>query len=418
MAIAFGSPAFSLSHSDDMSPPASAPTPAATVVSPSDHPPVAVSQELTKVTRVKHPSDVHGAIEAFNVQMSAIAMSLQYASPNRLTRFPRPGTKALSGPGSPVMPADSRNSSALEDNLVHAAENLDTDVDLGDDERVAQRRDSYYREEQEGQGNSETSPLSTIVRATNEAPLTYADATPSTIPADGSRPHDFGPGLNDVLPSSLQMDTTATSYGTDEVVQEAPLVSGHPERQQVGLIQGLASPSTDQSLDTSMELDSWHDYIPFDDNIFDFFSLTEDYFNGNGLNMNIAAYSQPINSHLLTAQYNPQELISTVAQQYQLPTIASNLFPRLDHDASRWLATKPSVSNFDRIIVNRFLNLFFAQVPSTFTSFESFRISSSTHEEGLLAAAAFGGLYCETRGSLVIARALCSDARRLVLTRV
>ncbi|KAK2668174.1 hypothetical protein RAB80_015554 [Fusarium oxysporum f. sp. vasinfectum] len=109
--------------------------------------------------------------------------------------------------------------------------------------------------------------------------------------------------------------------------------------------------------------------------------------------MDVAADSQQFNGDLPTAQFDPQQLIGTIAQQCQLPAIARNLFPRLDHDASRWLATKPSVYNFDRTNVNRFLNLFFAQVPSTFTSFESFRISSSTHEEGLLAAAAFGGLW-------------------------
>ncbi|EXA34406.1 hypothetical protein FOVG_14386 [Fusarium oxysporum f. sp. pisi HDV247] len=178
------------------------------------------------------------------------------------------------------------------------------------------------------------------------------------------------------------------------------------------------SPSTDLSLDVGMDSDSWLDYIPFDDNIFDLFPLTEDYFNGCGSNMDVAADSQQFNGDLPTAQFDPQQVIGTIAQQCQLPAIARNLFPRLDHDASRWLATKPSVSSFDRTMVNRFLNLFFAQNPSTFTSFESFRISSSTHEEGLLAAAAFGGLYCTTRGSLVIARALCSDARRLFITRI
>ncbi|KAF5565039.1 fungal zn(2)-Cys(6) binuclear cluster domain-containing protein [Fusarium phyllophilum] len=303
------------------------------------------------------------------------------------------------------------------------SENLD--IDLNDNEVVAQGQDSYSREEQEEQGHSEPSPSSTIIRATNEGAMIQVDAASSTISAGGSRAHDLGPELNDEWPSTQQpelsmrsMAVTSNSSGTDEVVQGAPLASGRTERPQLGLMQALTSPSTNQSMDMSMDLDSWLDYVPFDDNILDLFPLTGGHFDGCGLTMDTDAYSQQLNGHVPAANFNPQQLISTMAQQYQLPDIARNLFPRLDHDASRWLGTKPSVSNFDRTIVNRFLNVFFTQVPSTFTSFECFRISSSTHEEGLLAAAAFGCLYCTTRGSFVIARALCSDARRLVLTRV
>ncbi|EXA34405.1 hypothetical protein FOVG_14385 [Fusarium oxysporum f. sp. pisi HDV247] len=108
--------------------------------------------------------------------------------------------------------------------------NKSLDIDLDDNEGVAQGQDSYYRQEQEEQGNSETSPPSTTVRATNGAPLAHVDLSQgttasSTISADGSRPHDFGPELNDEIPSTLQpelslrsMDTSAGSSGTDEVV--------------------------------------------------------------------------------------------------------------------------------------------------------------------------------------------------------
>ncbi|KAM0205487.1 hypothetical protein ACHAQI_009047, partial [Fusarium lateritium] len=179
-----------------------------------------------------------------------------------------------------------------------------------------------------------------------------------------------------------------------------------------------SSLSANLSIDIPKDLDWWLDSVPFDDNIFDLFPFIDNYSVQSGLSIDTSACLQQPSANHQPPPFDLHQFLDAPAQQSHLPVIAAALFPRLDHDASRWLVTRPSISNFDRTIVNRFLNLFFAQVASTFTSFKSFRITSSTNEEEVLAIAAFGGLYCSARGSHVIARALCSDARRLLLTRI
>ncbi|KAJ4247093.1 hypothetical protein NW762_013231 [Fusarium torreyae] len=300
---------------------------------------------------------------------------------------------------------------------------------LGQVQDAAQEQETYSQQEQGEQDSNEASSLSTTICANNEAPLTPMDlsgvsSASFSLSNTDSRSHDLGSGPNDRMLSTVQPEISlrstepnGESSSRDTTAQEISPGVG-TERAQCDLVQFPASPSTSLSLDMARDLDSWLGFVPFEESIFNFFPLSDNYFDGSGLNVHAAAESQQLNGSLLSAQFDLQQLGDVFTQQHQLPAMARNLFPRLDHDASRWLTTKPSVSNFDRTIVNRFLNLFFAHVPSTFTSFESFSISGSTNEEEVLAAASFGGLYCTTRGSLVIARALCSDARRLFLTRI
>jgi len=91
---------------------------------------------------------------------------------------------------------------------------------------------------------------------------------------------------------------------------------------------------------------------------------------------------------------------------------------RIGHDASRWLASVPSITKFDRSIVNHFMTTFMKEVPHTLTSFANFSVQGSTTAAEVLAIAAVGGLYCTTSGSHIVAKAMCSDARRILLTRV
>jgi hypothetical protein len=93
-------------------------------------------------------------------------------------------------------------------------------------------------------------------------------------------------------------------------------------------------------------------------------------------------------------------------------------FPRVSNDASQWLMSKPSLWKFDRVVINDFINIFVRQVPQTLISFFGFSIDEMTLEEEVLAVAAMGGLYSMTSGSHIMARAMCGDARRLMLTRV
>jgi len=104
-------------------------------------------------------------------------------------------------------------------------------------------------------------------------------------------------------------------------------------------------------------------------------------------------------------------------QQDRLET-SKAAFPHISNDASQWLRTKPSIWKFDRVVINHFLNIFLKQVPFTLTSFLDFVIRESTIEEEILAIAAVGGLYSTTSGSHIVAKAMCADARRLLLTRV
>ena len=111
-------------------------------------------------------------------------------------------------------------------------------------------------------------------------------------------------------------------------------------------------------------------------------------------------------------------VLDTIPRQQDALDLAKAAFPATGEDAIRWLASEPSLKNFDRVIINHFINIFLREVPSTFTSFLGLEISKATNEEEVLAMAAIGGLYSSTRGSHIIARAMTGDARRLALTRV
>ena len=91
---------------------------------------------------------------------------------------------------------------------------------------------------------------------------------------------------------------------------------------------------------------------------------------------------------------------------------------RDSQQSSAWLVTTPSIVNFDRTIINFFITLFLSKASSTFLSFAGFCISRSTYPEEVLAIAAVGGLYSPRNGSHTIAQAMCSDTRRMLLTRV
>lgn len=88
--------------------------------------------------------------------------------------------------------------------------------------------------------------------------------------------------------------------------------------------------------------------------------------------------------------------------------------PRSRQDATKWLLTSPSLQKFDRDIINCFLSIFMRHIAPTFTSFAGFRVDAGTTADKILAMAAVGGLFCTTNGSFSMARAMCSDARRMV----
>jgi hypothetical protein len=92
--------------------------------------------------------------------------------------------------------------------------------------------------------------------------------------------------------------------------------------------------------------------------------------------------------------------------------------PHSRQDATRWLLTSPSMHKFDREIINCFLSIFMRQMAPTFTSFAGFSVDAGTTADKILAMAAVGGLFCTTNGSFSLARAMCSDARRMVSVHV
>lgn len=92
--------------------------------------------------------------------------------------------------------------------------------------------------------------------------------------------------------------------------------------------------------------------------------------------------------------------------------------PHAREDATRWMFRAPSIWNFDRDIINCFLSMFMKHVAPTFTSFSNFKVDNGVTSEKILAMAAVGALFCSTNGSYSAAGAMCSDARRILFTRV
>jgi hypothetical protein len=99
-------------------------------------------------------------------------------------------------------------------------------------------------------------------------------------------------------------------------------------------------------------------------------------------------------------------------------TFSRSSSPQSRQEATKWLLTSPSIRKFDRHIINCFLSKFIKHVVPTFCSFKDLKIDEGTTSEKILAMAAVGGLFCTTNGSFQVARAMCSDARRLHLNRV
>ncbi len=112
------------------------------------------------------------------------------------------------------------------------------------------------------------------------------------------------------------------------------------------------------------------------------------------------------------------ELRCSVPRQLDSLAIPKAAYLQISNEASRWLQTIPSISKFDHVILNHFINLFVQEVVPTFKSFHDFEIRQFTSEEETLAIAAVGGLYSDIAGSDIIARAMLSDLRRLLLTLV
>ncbi|RSL56815.1 hypothetical protein CEP53_006690 [Fusarium sp. AF-6] len=236
----------------------------------------------------------------------------------------------------------------------------------------------------------------------------------------GSSRTAASPIFHDSTPSIAVTGTTGQMIPTQELQPQFDRMEGVEVHIPTPPLQSSASLPFDptESAFYSKDLGFWLDSIPFDNNMFDLFPFADSFSTQHHvIPDSLLPYTQagdnlegPIFDALLTA--GPQSGLVGV------PEIAEAMFPSLNSDASRWLTTRPSLSNFDHVIVNRFINLFVMEVPETFISFKNFHIKWSTNEEEVLAVAAFGGLYSTTQGSHVIARAMCSDSRRLLLTRI
>jgi hypothetical protein len=127
--------------------------------------------------------------------------------------------------------------------------------------------------------------------------------------------------------------------------------------------------------------------------------------------------------HDVSEPANGQEPYTDSARAALAILEENSRFPRASSPQSRqeetkWLLTIPSIRKFDRQILNCFLSKFMKHVVPIFCSFKGFKVDEGTTSEKILAMAAVGGLFCTTNGSFQVARAMCSDARRLHLNRV
>ena len=83
-----------------------------------------------------------------------------------------------------------------------------------------------------------------------------------------------------------------------------------------------------------------------------------------------------------------------------------------------WIYKSPCTELYDIEMIEILLSLFQLHVTTTFPVFKHINQPGKLHEGLRLAMAAVGGIYCSTSGASVVAKALFSDARRLLLTFV
>lgn len=84
-----------------------------------------------------------------------------------------------------------------------------------------------------------------------------------------------------------------------------------------------------------------------------------------------------------------------------------------------WIFTEPGSGVPDPEIIQVFISIFRHHVASKFLIFDQNQSDYSAPPDALgLAMAAVGGVHCHTPGAYSVAKALFSDARRLILTAV
>ncbi|KAH7133857.1 hypothetical protein EDB81DRAFT_805209 [Dactylonectria macrodidyma] len=329
----------------------------------------------------------------------------------------------------------------------------DEDGDEGEDEdgrldgeeddapSVLSRRDSRTREKHPYHGNgeegmvdsaaSEHASISEGLMQPNVAPRPEQNLdSMSTGQASFSNRDDLGPASDTApldLPRCSPMHPSVASTAGAMDASPATPAPGPQLDEMVSFYFGMSQPplqppageclgqqsSNSYAWDLGLGLDS----IVFNDNMFDLFPMAENFSWPDPFFNELAASAHQGGGMPLSRGLDIH-MADAMTQPAAAPPITTTTFPGLNSDASRWLTTRPSLSNFDRLVVNRFINLFVHKVPQVFISFKDFCIKNSTTEEEVLAVASFGGLYCTAAGSLVIARAMCSDSRRLLLTRV
>lgn len=153
----------------------------------------------------------------------------------------------------------------------------------------------------------------------------------------------------------------------------------------------------------------------------DQFSISPLYQFGTGDALN--AFGESDGNPFCLGNFTDQEIAENAAyaaltQMQDQSQFLKSLLHSGTNDAVKWLLTIPSITKFDRTIINYFMTICLKELPPTLGSFENWSLKHSTGAEEILAMAAVGGLYSTTNGSHVIASAMCNDARRLLLTRV
>lgn len=88
--------------------------------------------------------------------------------------------------------------------------------------------------------------------------------------------------------------------------------------------------------------------------------------------------------------------------------------PQFDEQTSRWLKLPLIPRKYDIDMLNDLLRVFMTHLPRTFVSFRGFEITADTLPEQVLAMAAVGSLFVDSKGSSRVARMLWTDCHRML----
>jgi len=266
-------------------------------------------------------------------------------------------------------------------------------------------------------GNIGTAPIIGAESAAQFLSLERSNAYPSSIPSSFE-------------PLCQAVDSILQSENRSNVVQSFPAITSGSEMTYIDSIPGdVCDWDTGvfddmQGFNANVSATSFiSPFEAYHSKLSDLFPMDYDIFYSEPFaTREPLIFNAPFDSGVY-ASSNNQEFCSGSAQSAlsileEHSRFSRSSSPQSRQEANRWLLTLPSMRKFDRQIINCFLSKFMKHIGPTFCSFTGFKIGESTTSEQILAMAAVGGVFCTTNGSFPVARAMCSDARRLLFAQV